>query len=144
MPVRGRASDRSGRSWILGWRADGSASFYVDQDPVFQFNAAGEIRRAYVSGRKLSVDQGRLSELVRASSLAGRLSLKSRPLSPREVTQFCDTLGICLFDYEAALGNSQTEVESVGVQSKVFRDRALQWVRDRPTVPTFAAVPNAG
>src|SRR5688500_8421146 len=35
---------------VVGFRRDGSASFFFGADPVYQFNAAGELRRAYVGG----------------------------------------------------------------------------------------------
>jgi hypothetical protein len=52
-------------SIVAGFRRDGSASFYFGSDPVYQFNSAGELRRAYVAGRLLKAEQGRLVALTR-------------------------------------------------------------------------------
>jgi hypothetical protein len=35
---------------VIGFRRDGSASFYFGADPVYQFNSVGELRRAYING----------------------------------------------------------------------------------------------
>lgn len=55
-------------SWasvVVGFRRDGSPSVYFDADPVFQFHRSGELRRAFVKGRLLKADRGRLVALVR-------------------------------------------------------------------------------
>src|SRR5437867_2823926 len=50
---------------IIGVRRDGSASFYFGADPVYQFNTAGELRRAYIDGVLYKAERGRLVSLTR-------------------------------------------------------------------------------
>jgi hypothetical protein len=50
---------------VAGFRRDGAASFFFGADPVFQFNAGGELRRAFVGGKLLKAEQGRLVQLTR-------------------------------------------------------------------------------
>ena len=50
---------------IVGFRRDGSASIYFGADPVYQFNSAGELRRAYLGGLLYKAERGRLVELRR-------------------------------------------------------------------------------
>src|SRR4051794_11750471 len=53
---------------VCGFRRDGSASFYFGADPVYQFNAAGQLRRAFLAGRLLKAERGRLIALRRERS----------------------------------------------------------------------------
>jgi hypothetical protein len=56
---------RQGVNVTAGFRPDGAASIFFGTDPVYQFNAAGELRRAYSDGLLLKADQGRLVSLRR-------------------------------------------------------------------------------
>src|SRR5687767_11977524 len=53
---------------VIGFRRDGSASFFFGADPVYQFNSAGELRRAYIGGLLYKAEQGRLIGLSRERS----------------------------------------------------------------------------
>ena len=55
-------------SIVVGFRRDGSASLYFGADPVFQFNTAGELRRAYIGGLLYKAERGRLVALHRERS----------------------------------------------------------------------------
>src|SRR5688572_3927720 len=50
---------------VAGFRRDGSLSVYFGADPVYQFNSAGELRRAYVGGLLYKAERGRLVRLAR-------------------------------------------------------------------------------
>ncbi len=50
---------------VAGFRRDGAISFYFGPDPVYQFNARGELRRAFRQGRLIKAEQGRLVALTR-------------------------------------------------------------------------------
>jgi hypothetical protein len=52
-------------SVIVGFRRDGAASFFFGADPVYQFNAAGELRRAFVGGLLYKAEWGKLVALRR-------------------------------------------------------------------------------
>ncbi len=45
---------------FAGFRANQAASFYFDQDPVYHFNHAGQLRRAFVEDRLFKAEAGRL------------------------------------------------------------------------------------
>jgi hypothetical protein len=55
---------------VVGFRRAGGASFFFGDDPVYQFNAAGELRRAYVGGKLLKAERRRLVELTRVRTPA--------------------------------------------------------------------------
>jgi hypothetical protein len=53
---------------VVGFRRDGSASFFFGADPVYQFNSAGELRRAFISGLLYKAERGQLVSLRRERS----------------------------------------------------------------------------
>lgn len=50
---------------VVGFRRDGACSFFFGPDPVYQFNACGELRRGYVGGKLLKAEAGRLVAMTR-------------------------------------------------------------------------------
>jgi hypothetical protein len=68
---------------VLGFRASGAASVYFGADPVYQFNTAGELRRAYIGGQLYKAERGRLVALTRERA-AGEVGLIRNDLSATE------------------------------------------------------------
>ena len=52
-------------SVVMGFRRNGSASFFFGADPVYQFNSSGELRRAFVAGQLIKADRGVLAAFDR-------------------------------------------------------------------------------
>src|SRR5687767_7509073 len=52
-------------SVVMGFRRNGSASFFFGADPVYQFNTSGELRRAFVTGQLIKADRGTLAAFDR-------------------------------------------------------------------------------
>src|SRR5262245_23531542 len=50
---------------VVGFRRNGAASVFFGADPVYQFNEAGELRRAYVGGELYKAERGGLVALCR-------------------------------------------------------------------------------
>jgi len=50
---------------VVGYRRDGSASFFFGDDYVFQFNSARQLRRVYYEGLLLKAEAGELVSLSR-------------------------------------------------------------------------------
>lgn len=50
---------------FAGLKRNGALSLYFDQDPVYQFDAEGRLRRAYVDGYLYRSDGDRLAQLHR-------------------------------------------------------------------------------
>lgn len=50
---------------VVGFRRGGAFSVYFGGDPVYQFNDAGQLRRAFVDGVLYKADAGRLVTLMR-------------------------------------------------------------------------------
>src|SRR3954447_20411722 len=70
---------------VCGFRRDGAASFYFGADPVYQFNAVGQLRRAFVAGRLIKAERGRLVALSRERT-ENEVALVRHELSAAEAT----------------------------------------------------------
>ena len=127
---------------VVGFRRDGAASIFFGGEPVYQFNGAGELRRAYVGGLLYKAQQGGLVELNRQRS-AEAVVLLSRELSPQE----CDTflrqareriagLARAIADNTAAVERQVPAGGNVGV-------RIRDWLDQMPPQLVVARSPRA-
>jgi len=82
-----RASCANDGHIVMGFRANGALSFFFGDDPVYQFNAAGELRRAYFGGRLIKAVRGRLVSLQRVRQQT-EVQLLSRPLTDDQQSAF--------------------------------------------------------
>lgn len=76
--IRIREGDRESPIFF-GFRGD-ALSLYFDSDPVYQFNSAGELRRAFVDDLVIKAVEGRLVGMHRNRS-ATAVELRSAPLA---------------------------------------------------------------
>src|SRR5262245_2457169 len=76
---------------IAGFRRDGGLSIFFGDDPVYQFNAAGELRRAYCEGKLVKAVGGRLANLSRLRTV-GEVQLVRHDLSDAEELTFVDQM----------------------------------------------------
>jgi gamma-glutamylcyclotransferase (GGCT)/AIG2-like uncharacterized protein YtfP len=72
---------------FAGIRRNGSLSLYFDQDPVYQFNAEGRLRRAFVGGKLYRTQGETLAELDRVRD-ARETQLRRRNLGEGELSEF--------------------------------------------------------
>ena len=75
---------------FCGFRGD-AISFYFGEDPVYQFNPRGELRRAFVNGQLIKAEGGELIAMQRERT-ATSSTLASRHLSPQERVQLLDDM----------------------------------------------------
>lgn len=71
---------------FVGFRANGGPSFYFGQDEVYHFNSMGQLRRAFIAGKLLKAEGGRLVELTRERTTQG-VQLLRRELSVTEADE---------------------------------------------------------
>ncbi len=90
---------------IVGFRRDGSPSFFFGADPVYQFNSRGELRRAFVNGLMYKSQSRRLVSLDR-KHLADQTRLISLQLDDKATQDFIDAAEQRL----RCLANSITEL----------------------------------
>ncbi|MEZ6056096.1 MAG: hypothetical protein R3C01_05260 [Planctomycetaceae bacterium] len=76
---------------IAGFRRDDSLSLYFGPDPVYQFDPAGRLRRAFVDGHLFRSEGTTLAQLDRRR-VDGRSELIRVDLSSVELTRFLETM----------------------------------------------------
>jgi hypothetical protein len=72
---------------VVGFRSGGAFSVFVDQDPVFHFDAAMQLRRAFVGGRLFRSEKVTLARLTRERSPTETRLLR-QDLTADELTAF--------------------------------------------------------
>src|SRR5262245_7174622 len=135
------AVDGLGESIIVGFRRDGAVSFYFDADTVYQFNAAGQLRRAFLGGLLYTSQRGRLISLRRERS-ENEVALLSSDLSEEQTAALIGELERRLHRLKNALADgSYRLVAQVPVEADVIR-RIQTWFVALPPTITIAQVPN--
>jgi hypothetical protein len=93
---------------VVGFRRDGSASFYLDPQRVYQFNAAGQLRRAHFGEQLLKAERGGLIALDRRRS-AEAIELVRHALTGPETEAFLSEMRQHLRSLNDALAVGQFE-----------------------------------
>lgn len=125
---------------VVGFRRDGSASVFFGEEPVYQFNSRGELRRAYNDGLLYKAERGRLASLRRQRVL-GEVQLLRHDLKDDETCQF-------LAELTARVGNLRDKVrgrafELLG-QAPIGSDvvgRIAKWLEALELPPQLASAP---
>jgi hypothetical protein len=82
-----RLEPREGDHIVVGFRRDGAMSIFFGADPVYQFNATGELRRAFRENQLFKAAGGRLASLRRLRQ-EGKVELLRRDLTDGEQKRF--------------------------------------------------------
>lgn len=127
---------------VCGFRRDGSASFYFGGEPVYQFNTACQLRRAFVAGRLLKAEGGRLVALSRERS-ATQVTLVRDPLSDDELASLLATMQGHLSRLRMALDGGAFESHGEVPGGGDVAGRLLCWLKALPGVIDIAARPHA-
>ena len=100
----------------VGYRADGSCSLYFNQDPFYQVDGAGRLRRAFVDGFLFRSDGATLNRLHRQRT-AEQTTLLREDLTERELTEFQMVMKQHVRDFLDAV-----KAESMQIQRCVFQN----------------------
>lgn len=87
---------------VIGFRPPGAASLYVGGDEAWHFNAAGQLRRAFLDGVLYKAQRGRLVAL-RRQRMAEAVALVAQPLDIAGTAQLLERLQQRRGQLEAAL-----------------------------------------
>lgn len=128
---------------VVGFRRDGAASFYFGADPVYQFNARGELRRAYCGGLLYRAVQGRVVEL-RRDRAAKATVLRRRDLRDDEQINFLAAADQRLRSLSAALRQSRTVTLGQVSDDGQAVSRVQKWLAEAPRTLAVAHSPRAG
>ena len=94
---------------IAGFRRDGALSIFFGADPVYQFNAAGELRRAYVNGLLYKSANRRLISLG-SKRTEREVQLVRHDLTDAEQKAFLTNMTHSLRELENVLATHRFEV----------------------------------
>lgn len=126
---------------VVGFRQQGAASFYFGADPVYQFNARGELRRAYCDGLLYKADGGRLAAMNRRRT-GEAVELVRRDLSEDEQAAFGKRMAARLCQLRDALAEDRYEVRGeVSTTGDAVAD-VRRWLAKTPLPPPIAHRPN--
>jgi hypothetical protein len=128
-------------SIVCGFRRDGSPSFFFGADPVYQFNSIGQLRRAFVAGRLIKADQGRLVALSRERS-EHEIALVRHELADGESALLVGDVGNRLSRLKQALQDGRYSVNGEVPSGANVAARLLEWLKNRSPTLEIAAAPN--
>lgn len=128
---------------VCGFRRDGSVSLFFGADPVYQFNTASQLRRAFVAGRIHKAEQGRLVALSRERSTT-QVSLVRDELSGDEPAAFLTTMQGHLSRLREALNGGSFVIQGEVPSGGNVIGRMLRWLEALPATIEIATRPNAG
>lgn len=94
---------------VAGFRRDGALSAFFGEDPTYQFNASGELRRAYCAGLLFKAVNGRLVSLRRERT-AIETQLVRHELTAAEQDDFVASMRVRLSELSALLKTDTYEV----------------------------------
>jgi hypothetical protein len=126
---------------VCGFRRDGSASFFFGPDPVFQFNTAFQLRRAFVGGKILKAEGGRLVALARVRA-SNEVSLVRHELTANEVLMLINDLRSNLQRLQAALEAERYTVNGQVPADARISECVLAWLKNAPLAIEIASAPN--
>jgi len=130
---------------VAGFRRDGGLSLFFGPDPVYQFNPARQLRRAFVAGTMFKAERGRLVALERRRE-PDRVVLLRRELSDEVTAEFMAAMAERLERLRDAL-----DVAGCNVVGQVPADadadvpgRVVAWLKQLRAPPAIADAPHAG
>ncbi len=93
-------------SVFAGFRPPGALSLYFGNEPVYHFNSQSQLRRAYVEGRLIKVEAGRLIAMKRLQT-ESLSELLRHDLTDSEQDAFCQEVQRRLFDLNQTLRDNR-------------------------------------
>ncbi len=125
---------------VVGFRRDGSPSLFFGVDPVYQFTAANELRRAYRHGFLIKAERGKLIRLERVRTESAVELLRHEMLKEEEECLLAELVNnVTSLRDEVCRGNYH-------LAGKVPNDcdvmtRIASWLRTLPLPPAVASSP---
>lgn len=126
---------------VVGFRSNGSASFFFGDDRVYQFNSAGQLRRAYCNGLLFKAIRGRLVSLQRMRQ-QNEVQLLSGQLTEAEQVEFTNQMRASLGGLTAALNVGRVEEVGQIPAGKPVLQRVRSWLA-RHDGTSIATTPRA-
>jgi hypothetical protein len=132
--------DEVGSRIVIGFRTADALSVFFDADPVYQFNTAGELRRAFCQGRLLKAEKSRLIALERVRQ-PHEVQLVRHDLTEDEQSTFFVEMHGRLQDLAATIAaNRYTVIGQVPPDADIL-GRVREWLFNHKT-PAIAKTPH--
>ena len=122
---------------FAGFRGD-SLSIYFGPSTVYHFNAARELRRAFINDRLIKAEDGQLVGAVRVRSDTA-VVLASSPLSNQESEQFAAEIGVLLTELADNLARGEFELVGQSPHDGDGVSRLRAWLAAWPGLKIAAA-----
>jgi hypothetical protein len=126
---------------LAGFRGE-SLSLYFGPDPVYHFNAQGQLRRAFLDGRLVKADHGRLVSMERVH-LGQVVELRSERLPNAQQDELLNTLVRRLQHVSETLSAGRAVVEGQVPEESDAVARLIAWLA-RNERPAPAESPHVG
>ncbi len=130
-----------GITLLVGFRSKNQLSLYCGADPVFQFNAKGQLRRVFFEGSRLAATNGELAELVRESR-GGKVQANPTQISQQLLTEIQKKLEEWIEKMRRCINESPALWRTVGEDPSEFQDRMTEWIDCYGSRFTVADSPN--
>ncbi len=121
------SDDAASSRVVAGFRADGALSVFFGEDPVYQFNAAAELRRAYCGGLLFKAVRGRLASLERVRH-QNQVDLVRRDLSETQQAEFIRQMADRLHELAHQLDAKRFEVAGQVPRNADVLGRLRTWL----------------
>jgi len=128
---------------VVGFRHDGAFSVYFGGDPVYQFNSAGQLRRAFIDGMMYKAEQGQLIALHRRRDLTG-IALIRDSLTVDQQTGILARAHEQLQELRAALTRKTFAIAGQVPPDTDVVGRAETWLAGLSSAIVVADRPNVG
>jgi hypothetical protein len=127
---------------VVGFRSDGAMSVFFGTEPVYQFNTAGQLRRAFCEGLLYKAVCGRLASLHRVRQ-RGEVQLQRHELTEDEQAVFISEMHYRLRELLSQLNAERlTIVGQVPADADVW-GRVKEWLATHESV-AIATTPSVG
>jgi hypothetical protein len=122
---------------FAGFRGD-SLSLYFGGDPVYHFNADGELRRAYLADQLVKAEQGQLVTLNRQRAVKEVL-LERQTADPAAAQAIVDQMHCRLAELRSAMAAQQFECVGEAPTKGEALPRLVAWLDDHPEAKIAAS-----
>jgi len=130
------------RTVVIGFRSNNAASIFFEDQPVYHFNAGGELRRAFLNDELLKADRRRLIRLIR-KRLDDRVLLQRRPLNSAETQEFLEATQHNLTELRDELQAGRYQIRGQVPEETDVLAKSRQWLIDVTATPLrVAQAPN--
>ncbi|HYO26564.1 MAG TPA: hypothetical protein VEQ85_16605 [Lacipirellulaceae bacterium] len=128
---------------FAGFRGE-ALSLYFGSDPVFHFNAAGELRRGYCRGTLIKADGGKLLAMDRVRT-PQQIELRTHDIPPADEHALLDDLSKRLRGLRAAIAGGAVVIEGEEPAGAGALERLRAWlVAHADGATSLAASPRVG